>query len=196
MDVSLNWQDFSKLISPSFPQTLDFISIFHNIHCLLVLLPHLLKHSFTSHSTISLSPSSFTTSSSLILLPLYTSSTSSFSLFCLHLLLGLPLLRCAMEEKPCRCWPCRAPLSWGCDDRKSARWHRAGLRHVTSSLERRGGRRRCGGMRKRRGGDMKWYISSSHSVSGTEAVIHHKSIFPCAFIGAVTLHLKRRCEHF
>lgn len=42
--------------------------------------------------------------------------------------------------------PCRASLSWGKDDRKSARWHRAGLQHVTSSLEmqeagRRGGRR-------------------------------------------------------
>lgn len=61
----------------------------------------------------------------------------------------LPLLRCAMEEEPCRCWPCRAPLSRGTDDRKSARWHRAGLRHVTSSLERRGGWRGAGGWGRR-----------------------------------------------
>lgn len=55
--------------------------------------------------------------------------------------------------------------------------------------------RGTGGIRKRRGGDVKWYISSSRSVSGAEAVIHHKSIiFPCTFIWAVTLHVKRR--HF
>lgn len=41
--------------------------------------------------------------------------------------------------------PCRATLSWGKDDRKSARWHRAGLQHVTSSLERQEARRRRGG---------------------------------------------------
>lgn len=37
---------------------------------------------------------------------------------------------------------CRATLSWGKDDRKSARWHRAGLQHVTSSLERQEARRK------------------------------------------------------
>lgn len=42
------------------------------------------------------------------------------------------------------CIPCRATLSWGKDDRKSARWHRAGLQHVTSSLERQDARRRGG----------------------------------------------------
>lgn len=40
--------------------------------------------------------------------------------------------------------PCRATLSWGKDDRKSARWHGAGLQHVTSSLERQETRRRIG----------------------------------------------------
>lgn len=47
--------------------------------------------------------------------------------------------------------PAELPLSWGRDDRKSARWHRAGLQHVTSSLERQDGRRR-GGWRVRKGG--------------------------------------------
>lgn len=53
------------------------------------------------------------------------------------------------------------------------------------------------GVRKRRGGDVKWYINSSRSVSGAGAVIRHKSIiFPCTLISAVTLHLKPRREHF
>lgn len=37
--------------------------------------------------------------------------------------------------------PRRTTLSWGKDDRKSARWHRAGLQHVTSSPERQDARR-------------------------------------------------------
>lgn len=40
-------------------------------------------------------------------------------------------------------------LSWGRDDRKSARWHGAGLQHVTSSSRR--GRWSGGG----RGGELK-----------------------------------------
>lgn len=48
--------------------------------------------------------------------------------------------------------PCRATLSWGKDDRKSARWHRAGLQHVTSSLERQEARRRGGRSAEEEGG--------------------------------------------
>lgn len=49
---------------------------------------------------------------------------------------------------------CGVPFSWGRDDRKSARWHGAGLQHVTPSLERQrgggGGRGREAKMRRRR----------------------------------------------
>lgn len=51
--------------------------------------------------------------------------------------------------------PCRATLSWGKDDRKSSRWHRAGLQHVTSSLESQEARGRGGRSEKEEGGGMR-----------------------------------------
>lgn len=68
--------------------------------------------------------------------------------------------------------PCRASLSWGKDDRKSARWHRAGLQHVTSSLERQGARRRGGRSEEKEEGGLKKGGEEMEGVETAESLIY------------------------
>ena len=60
------------------------------------------------------------------------------------------------QREGCSQTPPSCSLSWGRHDRKSARWHGAGLQHVTSSSSssRRGGWS-DGGVKERRGGDVR-----------------------------------------